>query len=146
MRTGPLLLILTFVFLSSCRNVKEPEYRGFYNLAIGGIGKESLIHLDLEYFNPNKFGVKVKDVEFDVYLDSELLGHAIMDSVIRIPALNTFQIPVNLKTETRVLLKNSLAILLNKEVLLKVEGSARVGKAGVFVKYPLRYEGKHKLQ
>jgi hypothetical protein len=33
----------------------------------------------------------------------------------------------------------------SKEVMLRVEGKAKVGKGAIFINYPIRYEGKQRV-
>ena len=68
-----------------------------------------------------------------------------MDTLILIPAKADFRLPVKLELEMKSVLKNSLAVFLKNEVMLKIEGQARIGKAGFYVNYPVRYEGKQNI-
>ncbi|MBK9570226.1 MAG: LEA type 2 family protein [Chitinophagaceae bacterium] len=132
--------------LLSCGTVKEAEFRNIENVRMDQFGlKESTLTLDLLFLNPNNFRVKLKKMEGDVWIDEKLLGHFLIDTLIHIPARANFRLPVKLKANMNQLLKNSLAALLNKEVLLKVAGFAKVGKGLVFIRYPIRYEKNQKF-
>ena len=74
------------------------------------------------------------------------LGHFTIDTMIQVPANGDFWLPVKLQLDMNKILKNSLVALLAKEVTIKVEGKARVGKGPVFINYPIRYEGKQTLE
>ena len=64
-----LLGTLLIVILSSCSSPKELEYKTYHNFSIQKLGfNNSTIKLDLEYYNPNNFGVTVKEAVADVYL------------------------------------------------------------------------------
>ena len=67
-----------------------------------------------------------------------------MDTLIKIPALADFSLPVKLEMNMKKLVQNSAVLLLKNEILLKVEGKAKVGKGSIFVNYPIHYEGKQK--
>ena len=57
-----------------------------------------------------------------------------------------FSIPLTGKISLQTALKMNFQNLDSREILLKAEGSTRVGKAGIFIQKPIRYEGKHKLE
>jgi len=136
------------VIAVSCGHVKEPDFKGIENVRVTKFGfSESTLSLDLAYFNRNNFRVKLKEADGDVWFDDKLLGHFTIDTLIHIPANADFKLPVLLKANMGEVLKNSLATFLNKdkEVTVKVEGNARLGKGFVYSRYPLHYEGKMKL-
>ncbi len=113
------------------------------NISLDKLGvKESTLSLDLYYFNPNNSNLKLKEVQGDAWLDGNFLGRFSMDSLIHIPAKDSFYLPVKLKLEMGKLLKNSFAAFLSNEVMLKVKGIAKVGKGFVYINYPINYEGK----
>lgn len=129
----------------SCKALKEPDFRGIENVKVSRFGlQESTLNLDLHYFNPNKSALTLKKAEGDAWLDGSLLGHFTVDTLIKIPANAGFRMPVTLQMNMKKFLQNSTALLLKNEVTLKVEGKAKVGKAGVFINYPIRYEGKQR--
>lgn len=146
MKSFSSILFVAAIFslgLVSCGSLKEPEFKGIENVRIKKFGlNESTLSLNLHYFNPNKSRIKLKKAEGDAWIDGKFLGHFIIDTLVLIPANGDFQLPVKLKMDMSSLLKNSLAALFNKEVLVKIDGKAKVGKAGLFISYPIRYEGK----
>ena len=136
------LFLLT---LTSCGSLKEPDFRGIENIRISRFGvNESTLNLDLHYFNPNKTKLKLKKAEGDAWLDGNLLGHFTIDTLIKIPANGDFRMPVTLKMNMKKMLQNSTSLLLKNEIILRVEGKARVGKGGIFINYPIRYEGNQR--
>ena len=101
--------------------------------------------LDLYYYNPNRSKLKLKRAEGEAWVDSSYLGHFTVDSLVTISPLSEFRIPVNLKVDMSRIMLNSMSILSNKEVLIRIKGTARVGKSGIFVNYPMEYEGKQNI-
>jgi LEA14-like dessication related protein len=137
-----LCLLVSSLFLS-CRSFKEPEFRGIENVRVSELGiKESNLTLDLHYFNLNKSSLSLKEAEGDAWLDGSPLGHFIIDTLIQIPANADFGLPVKLKMDMNYFLRNTFNAFINKDVLVKIEGKARVGKGGIFIRYPIHYEGK----
>ena len=129
-----------------CKEVKDPEFRSVENLGIRSLGlTRATIGFDVTYFNPNHFGVTVKEAEADIYLDSTYLGKFVQDSAVRVMKEAEFSIPFSGVISLRTALNLDLESLSKKNVLLKAEGSARVGKAGIYINTPIRYQGWHKL-
>ena len=140
------LYISLVIYLYSCGQIKEPDYKGIENVRVSKMGlKESTFTLDLHYFNPNKSRLKLKSAEGDAWIEDNFLGHFTMDTLIHIPANGDFRLPVKLQVDMSKILKNSLTAFLAKETMIKVEGTARVGKGFIYINYPIRYEGKQKL-
>lgn len=140
------MLCLLGGLVISCSNMKEPEFRSIENGKLTMMGlSDAVLAADIHYFNPNNTRLKLKRAEGDAYLEGNLLGHFVVDSLIHIPAGSAFYIPVKLKVEMKHLAKNSLAVYLNKEVSVKLEGKARIGKSIFFINYPIFYEGKQNL-
>jgi LEA14-like dessication related protein len=135
------------LFFPSCVSLKEPDFKGIENIRVSRLGlNESTLNLDLHYFNPNKSKLRLKKAEGDAWLDGNLLGHFTIDTLIKIPATGDFRLPVILEMNMKKLLQNSTALLLKNEVTLRVQGKAKVGKAGVFINYPISYDGKQRTE
>ncbi|HEV7779889.1 MAG TPA: LEA type 2 family protein [Chitinophagaceae bacterium] len=149
MRTRLLPFIPYFflaVFLASCATFKDPEYRSIENLRVSKLGfSQSTLSFDIHYFNPNHSRLKLKKAKGDVWIENKYLGKFSMDTLILIPANGEFRMPVKLEVDMRKIMENSIVAFLSREVTVKVEGKAKVGKSFIYISYPLRYEGKHKL-
>ena len=139
----PFFLLLT-ILLVSCSTPKELEYRDFRNFSIQKIGfSTSSAKMDMIYYNPNGFGLELKRTELDIFVNGVLLGHSSQEYQITIPKKEQFIIPITMDIDMKNLIKNSLTTLFNKEVNVKVTGSIKIGKANVFVSFPVNYEGVH---
>ncbi|MEP6615713.1 MAG: LEA type 2 family protein [Ginsengibacter sp.] len=133
-------LVLLFF---SCSTPKSLEYRDYHNLTLEKLGfSNSRIKLELEYFNPNNFGLQLRRTDMDVYINNNLLGHSSSDTLINIPRKNSFILPINFEVNMQNVFKNAWNSLSGNEVIVKVEGNIKVGKANVFMSMPVRYEGK----
>jgi LEA14-like dessication related protein len=140
-------LLISSCFFLSCGSVTEPDFKGIRNVRVTKFGlAESTLSLDLDYFNPNKFKVKLKRAEGDAWIENNYLGHFVMDTMIHIPANGQFNLPVKLQVDMKKILKNSLVTFFANEVVIKVVGKARVGKGFVYINYPIKYEGKQNLE
>jgi LEA14-like dessication related protein len=140
-------IALMAVIFTSCKKIKEPDYRGYRDLKISNQGNnKGQLSLILDYFNPNNKAVKLKEAEGDVFIDGQLLGHFIVDSLIKINRLSDFSVPVKVSVIMDMLAKQSMKALLNPRVLLKIDGMARVGNGAFFFNVPIKYEKETDLK
>ncbi len=109
-----------------------------------GFEKTSL-SLDMVYFNPNGYGVELRKVDCDVFVDSNYLGHFNLDTSMHIPRKAEFTLPVHLDVNMKSVLKSGVGMFFNKEVLINVKGTTRLGRAGIFKTIPFDYSEKHSL-
>ncbi len=138
--------LLFLAILSSCRSIKEPQLLSVENLSVTQFGlKESNISFDMQFFNPNNQKLKLKQAEGDAWLDGNPLGHFTIDTLVQIPAKENFRLPVNMTMDMRHFVENISAALMDKQVTLKIDGMAKLGKGIIFINYPVHYEGKQKL-
>ena len=137
--------IYVFVIMAflSCSSPKALEYKTFRNFSVEKLGfNNSTISLDLEYYNPNNYGLQLKSTDLDIFINGNLLGHSSLDTLIRIPRRDTFSIPVKFDIDMQNAFKNAWYTLTGKEVLVRLSGKVRVGKANVFMSFPVEYETK----
>jgi LEA14-like dessication related protein len=135
-------LLIGIIYLSSCSAPKALEYKDFKHFTITQLGFTSTsVKMDLIYYNPNNFGLQLKRTDLDIYLDNTYLGHTIQEYQITIPNRNDCSIPIQIEVDMKNLLKNSLTAFFNKQVLVKVTGTVKIGKANIFKSFPVNYEG-----
>lgn len=141
-----LLSVILTILLPSCSTPKELEYRDFKNFSIDKLGfSATSIKMDLVYYNPNNFGLQLKNTDLDIFLDNNYLGHTIQEQFVSIPAREEFAIPVKIDVDMKNLLKNGLTTLISNEVTVKVTGTIKVGKAKIFKSFQVNYEGRQKF-
>lgn len=137
--------VVAFSFLS-CSKPQGFEYRDLKNFKVNNWGfDKSNISMDLIYFNPNSFGVDLKKVDCDLYLDNNYVGKFSLDTIMHIQRNSEFSLPAKMDVDMRNIFKNSVNVLFSREVLVGAKGSTRVGKGGIFVTVPFNYEGRHKV-
>ena len=135
-------IITTIFFASSCQAPKELVYRDFKNLKVEKVGfAATTLKVDLIYYNPNNFGLQLKYTDLDIYVDNNYLGHSTQDYQITISKLAEFTMPLAIEVDMKNLLKNALPTLLGKEVMVKITGTVKLGKANVYKTFPVSYEG-----
>lgn len=136
-----LFFLFTASALVSCGPPKALEYRDFKNFSIDKLGfSSSTVKMDLVYFNPNNYGLQLKRTDLDIYIDNVYLGHTTQEYQVTIPKKEEFSIPIQMSVDMRNLLTNSLHLVAKKQVMVKLTGSIKVGKANVFISFPVKYE------
>ena len=134
-------ILALVLFLSSCGTPKDLEFREFKNLAVDNIGFSGAnLKVDVVYYNPNNFGLELNRTDLDIYLDSTYLGHSSQELQVKVPRREEFTIPLKVELDMKNLLKNGIMSLINKQVLVKVIGKVRVGKAGVYKTFDMNYQ------
>jgi LEA14-like dessication related protein len=132
--------------MTSCTSFQTPKYKEFKNFKVQNIGfAETLVSMDLIYYNPNRFGFQVKYTEAEVYVDDVYLGKAVSDTLIRVAKRSDFMIPMQIKTDMKNLYKNAWSVMANKSVQVKAKGFITAGVAGIYKTLPLEYEGRHEF-
>ncbi|MBV9960619.1 MAG: hypothetical protein JO072_00100 [Parafilimonas sp.] len=128
------------VLMIACKKPQSFEYRGMQNLRIDSVGLvNSKISLDLMYFNPNNFGVDLRNVNCEVYINHNYLGNYHLDTLMHIAKRSEFILPSSMLVDMKNVYKNALGTLLSKQVLVELKGSTRVGKSGIFITVPFDY-------
>lgn len=139
-----MVFVLLILFMA-CKKPAGFEYRDIKDFKIESLGFDrSVISLNLVYFNPNNYGVDLKHVDCDVYIDHNFLGKYVLDTLMHIAKKSEFILPSKMEVDMKNVFKNSLSAILGQDVLLEVKGNTRVGKAGLFVNVPFTYSGRHK--
>lgn len=133
--------IAFFVALAGCTNIQQPEFRRIEKFRVKNIDlSQGTIGLNVTYYNPNTFGVTVKETEADLYINSVHVGKFTQDSTIGVNKTSEFSIPISGTVPLAELLqlKGNLS---NQEVSITADGTTKLGKLGVYVTKPFHYEG-----
>lgn len=134
------IFVVLVVFQTSCHEPKSLEFREFKNLTLDKLSfAGAALKVDLVYYNPNNFGLQLNRTDLDVYVDSTFLGHSSQDIQVNISKRDVFTIPLKLDLDVKNLLKNGITSMLNKSVSVRVLGSVKVGKAGIYKSFPVDY-------
>jgi len=144
-----IFILLPFCLILACKTnpIKDPVFVDARNFRIGKLGlKQSDLRMLLVYYNPNGVGLGLEKADLDVYVENKFFGHTNLDTLIPIPAKDTFYIPVKLELDMKNLASNLVSIGLKEEVELKLKGTARLKKAGIGFNFPVNYTGKHRLR
>lgn len=134
-----------FVFCS-CGKMEEPQFKRLENFKIKSLGlKETVVGFNATLHNPNSFGVTVKESTLDVYVDSSFIGNFMQTQNIAVNSTSDFSIPLEGKIPLGRALKMNLPGLIGKEILVRADGSVKVGKGGIYITKKFAYEGRQLL-
>lgn len=140
------LVALVLMGATGCSPVKEVVFTEIRNTRIEKLGfASSILKADLVYYNPNSFGVELRNAEFDLYLNQTFLGRSRQTTQVQVPRRQSFVLPVEMELDMKNLLKNGITALFNKEVTLQAKGQVRVGKGRIFRTFPVDYSTKQRL-
>jgi len=137
---------VSLALLSGCAKIRNPEFRRVENFEVKSFGIQQVeIGFNVTYYNPNNFGVSVKEAVADVYVDSVFMGKFLQNTEVLVQKNSNFSIPLTGSVPLVNALKLKTGDLSNREVMLKADGTVKVGKSGIFVSRPFNYAGKHKV-
>ncbi len=143
---GLLLVTVLGLFFSSCGKVEAPEFRKLNNFKVKKIDLQKAdLGFSVTYYNPNRFGVSVKEAAIDVFVDSVYLGKFIQEQEVDVVKRAEFSLPLKGSVSIAKALQLNLNDLTNRQVLVKANGEVKVGKAGIFITRPISYQGKHQV-
>lgn len=141
-----ILMVGLVAILISCKKPQGFDYRDIKNIKIENLGFDStLLKMDLVYFNPNNFGVTLKNVNCEVYINKKFLGNYYLDTIMKIEKKSEFILPSKIQVNMQNIYKNVFTLLFSNEVELNVKGTSKVSKFGISITVPFNYTGKHKV-
>ena len=134
------LIALFSIFLPSCQKPKDLVFKEFKNLNVDQLSfSGAALNVDLVYYNPNNFGLQLSRTDLDIFVDSTFLGHSTQNIQVAVPRRDNFTIPLKVDLDVKNLFKNGVTSLFNKDVKVRVLGSVKLGKAGVYKTFPVDY-------
>lgn len=131
---------------AACTKPKDLEFVDIGNIHLLKVGlTQSEVGLDIRFYNPNNRRVQLKDAATKVYVNSTYIGDTRMDSVISVPKRDTFSVPLVLSINTLSGISKIVESLSDSLVNVKVEGSVKMGKAGIFKSFPVKYDKMQRM-
>lgn len=79
--------------ITSCTSIKPLEYRGHSDFTISNLSGTPTIKTDIQLYNPNKSGIKLKSTEITVFVNAKELGNVILTEPVKIKGQSTFTLP-----------------------------------------------------
>lgn len=124
------LTILPFFY--SCTQVLEPTFKSISKVTINRLGQSnSSISANLLFNNPNNFGVTLKEIDLDIFVNQSLLGHISQKTSLKINKRKDFVVPLAVELDTKKTLKNALISLFKQKTSITLKGKIKVTKAQI---------------
>ena len=137
-------LFVAVILLASCKaykDVQEPEFRDVQNVRLVDVGLlQTKAGVDLIYYNPNNYGVTLSSARGDLYLDNKYIGRFELADKVTVKRRGEFTIPAIFKLDNISAVMNQRDIYKRKEILVRIEGTARLTKTGFSKEIPIKYE------
>jgi LEA14-like dessication related protein len=130
---------------TGCRQPEAPEYYGFQDPRIIRAGSQTTLSTTIKFYNPNPYNLKLLRAEMDVSLNGKHAGHSLLDTTIFIPKKDTFFVPVSLQVDLHSLFSNALAVLLEKQATISLDGRVKIRRGALTFNRPFHYDGKQDL-
>lgn len=137
-------LLLFVIAVTSCRSPKELVYTSIQNFSMEQTPKPK-IALDIRLYNPNRYDIKLKSSDVDVYLNDISLGKLQVEGHRVAPGMDTFLLPVSLDVSPQVSIPVVLQQVMKGDVKLKLTGRIKGGRHGFYIRVPVNYEGTENL-
>src|SRR3982750_3860374 len=119
-------LLVLMLGLFGCAKVKDPIFKNLGEFKVKSVGLQSTtIGFNVTYYNPNNFGVTVKEAEANIYMDSVFVGKFSQDSNVTVDKNSVFSIPLSGGVSMQTALQLNLQDLASKDILLKADGSVK---------------------
>jgi len=140
------VLLIPILLFGACSKPEMPQFVGIGNFNIESLGgNQSVVSADVTYYNQNKFDLKLRKADLDIYLADKYVGKTVLDTLIEIPKLDTFNVPVKITVDVKSLVSNAISALLFNQIKIKIQGTAKVGRSGFLMNLPVLYEGNQKV-
>ncbi len=135
-------LIVVLFGAASCRQPKDLVYKSVQNF---GLQKGKAL-MDISFYNPNRYKLKLKNADLEVFLNGARLGKMNVNKAVAIPRMDTFTVPVSIDVDLKNLLPNALQLAFSSDMSVKLQGNLKAGRHGVYKSVPVNYEGKQDIR
>ena len=140
-KSTPLVLI-SLLALASCQQPQGLKFNGFQDFEVKPLSfTNSRVSFGIQVFNPNNFEVRVNHVEADIKLAGSRLGNYQMDSLLTLPANQSFVMPVQLVVKNGSLISNILSVMAGDSLPYTLAGKVRAGRKIAMAEIPFSYSG-----
>jgi LEA14-like dessication related protein len=133
-------IVLLSLLLISCKDARQPLFEDVENVKVGKPGLvETSLSADIRFNNINSFGMRVKKIDCNLYVDSNFIGHFTNTQPVSIRAKQSFVLPLSGQAQTLLLMEQTRKGFVGQESIIRVEGKARVGRSGFYKTIPFVY-------
>lgn len=152
MKKLPKIVILLFLFaLSSCDEVKEPEFQKIENVKFKSVNLKGDLELTAEavFYNPNPVGVKITKVDIEVDIEGKDAAHLIQNLSSEMKGNSDFSLPLTIQIPIEKVVRNIkdtvTSIFKKKKYKVEMDGMIEVQVLGQKIEVPIEYSEAIKL-
>jgi hypothetical protein len=107
------------------RKALEKVQTSVSSVTVNDIGFSGIsLHLVLDMYNPNDITATLDRADFDIWINEKFVGNGSIEDRVNIPSYTTRQATTNFDANFYGSLKSGISAILEKEIRLKVSGTA----------------------
>jgi LEA14-like dessication related protein len=127
--------------MASC---KSPQMLVYKQLISSTVEKrqsnKTNARLKLLFYNPNAFGLRVKNVDALLYINQKPFGKVQLDTALSVKKSALFELPLSVEVDDALLLQHAMFFIVSKKVVVNVIGKASVRKWPITTKRSFSFE------
>jgi len=140
-------LLAILVYATGCNVYESPDFKYISGLRIGGISTDEIIlEADAVFYNPNKMGVTVTDIEMQATLNGVTVNQVKQLENVKVTGREDFTVPLQISFPTKKLFNNFMSAISyaasNKKLDVQYDGFIRMKSLGIGFKVPVDYTGE----
>ncbi len=89
--------------------------------------------------------IKLKQADVEVFLNKTRLGQMRVEGKHKVARADTFSLPVLLDVDLKNAISNAFQLITSKDMNVRLEGTIKAGRFGMYKKIPISYEGKQDI-
>ena len=139
-----IITLISFVFLTSCFDYEDVEFRGVQNVGLEGRSEGNItLRIDMKVNNPNNYNIKIKKSALDVYVNGSKVGRTKMKNNIVLKKNYQEVYPLYLSLSEKELKSSALSTIgsfLKGSMKVRIKGDIKAKVYGVGKKFPIDIE------
>lgn len=139
-----IITLISFVFLTSCFDYEDVEFKGVQNVGIEGRSEGNItLRIDMKVNNPNNYNIKIKKSALDVYVNGSRVGRTKMKNNIVLKKNYQEVYPLYLSLSEKELKSSALSTIgsfLKGSMKVRIKGDIKAKVYGVGKKFPIDIE------
>ena len=139
-----IITLISFVFLTSCFDYEDVEFRGVQNVGLEGRSEGNItLRIDMKVNNPNNYNIKIKKSALDVYVNGSRVGRTKMKNNIVLKKNYQEVYPLYLSLSEKELKSSALSAIgsfLKGSMKVRIKGDIKAKVYGVGKKFPIDIE------
>ena len=135
------------ILLFSCGSYESIELRKVKDVVVDA-SSEPTLRAEAIFYNPNKFKMKLKKINVDVYINGKKTAKIDQHLKITIPAQDEFSVPLQVKLAMKELglFDTILGMIGGKKLDVRYKGHLKIIYHGLPVRVPIDYNSEIRIR